>query len=89
LNVSNFGVIVNQNNMALEKTITKEWNQFEDFNVGDQVRVRSGGPLMTIDGTSGSRYVCVWFANAEFHRDNFDQATLEKVAAKDPDLSPA
>lgn len=80
--------------MTLEKTVSKTWNEFEDFNVGDIVKLKSGGPNMTVDGSAGSRYTCVWFdgiagsGSHQYHMRNFDQASLERVT-KDPDLSPA
>ena len=72
------------------KTVTKVWNEFEDFNVGDIVKLKSGGPDMTVDSASSSRIICVWFdAGNAYHMRNFDQGALEKVTVKDPDLSPA
>jgi uncharacterized protein YodC (DUF2158 family) len=73
----------------MEKTVSRTFNAFEDFNIGDLVKLRSGSPSMTIDGTSGSRYTCVWFDGAAFQRQTLDQASLERVPTKDPDLSPA
>jgi hypothetical protein len=32
------------------KTVSKTFNEYEDFNVGDIVRLKSGGPNMTVDG---------------------------------------
>jgi uncharacterized protein YodC (DUF2158 family) len=62
------------------KTVSKTFNEFEDFNVGDVVRLKSGGPNMTVDGTAGSRYVCVWFDSSNvYYRQNFDQGAIEKV----------
>jgi uncharacterized protein YodC (DUF2158 family) len=72
------------------KTVTKEWNQFEDFNVGDVVKLKSGGPNMTVDNASSSRITCMWFEpdSTKLHIQHFDQGAIEKVT-KDPDLSPA
>lgn len=71
------------------KTVSKTWNEFEDFNVGDVVKLKSGGPNMTVDGCGGSRITCVWFDDGGAYRIQFfDQGALEKVT-KDPDLSPA
>jgi uncharacterized protein YodC (DUF2158 family) len=70
------------------KTITKEFNQYEDFNVGDIVKLKSGGPNMTIDGHHGSQLLCIWFTDGHVQYRDFDQGAIEKVT-KDPDLSPA
>jgi len=63
------------------KTVSKTFNQYEDFAVGDVVRLRSGGPNMTVDGDSGSRIICTWFESGSniWHSGDFHQATLEKV----------
>jgi uncharacterized protein YodC (DUF2158 family) len=75
--------------MELEKTVSRTFNEFEDFNVGDVVKLKSGGPNMTVDNSSSSRITCVWFdADTVYHMRNFDQGAIEKVT-KDPDLSPA
>jgi uncharacterized protein YodC (DUF2158 family) len=76
--------------MELEKTITKEWHEFEDFAPGDVVRLKGiSGPQMVVDNASSSRIICVWFdAGNVYHMRNFDQGAIEKVT-KDPDLSPA
>ena len=34
------------------------------FNVGDVVRLKSGGPMMTITGTLYGNYVCTWFVES-------------------------
>lgn len=49
-----------------------------EINIGDVVRLKSGGPSMTVDATTESRYVCVWFDNG-YHRQTFDEAALEKL----------
>jgi uncharacterized protein YodC (DUF2158 family) len=71
------------------KTVSKTFNEHEDFNVGEMVRLKSGGPNMTVDGDSGSRIICAWFDHAgEFHRLDFDQEALEKVEEKGPSETP-
>ena len=72
----------------MEKTPTKVWNEFEDFNVGDVVRLKSGGPNMTVENASGSRIVCVWFDSEQcFIRKDIDQGALEKVVPESPSAS--
>jgi uncharacterized protein YodC (DUF2158 family) len=80
--------------MELEKTVSRTFNEYPDYEVGDLVRLRSGGPLMTVDTVGGSRITCVWFdgiagsGSHQYHMRTFDQGAIEKVT-KDPDLSPA
>ena len=64
------------------KTVSKTWNEFEDFNVGDVVRLKSGGPNMTIDNAATSRIICRWFEDHIMHTAESDQGALEKVTAE-------
>jgi uncharacterized protein YodC (DUF2158 family) len=56
-----------------------------DFKVGDVVRLRSGGPDMTIVGFAKSFpeehsvAECRWFENGEKKAGNFPPEALEKV----------
>ena len=65
--------------MTLEKTVSRTFNEFEDFNVGDVVKLKSGGPNMTVENASGSRIMCNWFEAGIVHQWQFDQGALEKV----------
>jgi uncharacterized protein YodC (DUF2158 family) len=74
------------------KTVSRTFNEYEDFNIGDVVRLKSGGPNMTVDNASGSRIQCVWFETIEGSQicngQDFDQGTLEKVvSAEKPEAS--
>jgi uncharacterized protein YodC (DUF2158 family) len=71
------------------KTVSKTYNLYEDFEVGDIVRLKSGGPNMTVENASGTKIECAWFLNDILHKGFCDQASLERVPTKDPDLSPA
>lgn len=47
------------------------------FKIGDVVRLRSGGPAMTVGDCRGSIYACTWFKpDGEPCSRNFDEATL-------------
>ncbi|MCJ8211705.1 DUF2158 domain-containing protein [Mucilaginibacter sp. RS28] len=53
----------------------------KQFNIGDQVRLKSGGPVMTVDSIDDntSRLVCVWFDSKKvFQHAKFIADTLEK-----------
>jgi uncharacterized protein YodC (DUF2158 family) len=65
------------------KTVSKTYNEYEDFNCGDTVKLKSGGPNMTVDNASSSRITCVWFDEAKtYHMRTFDQGAIEKVPAE-------
>lgn len=55
----------------------------DNFNEGDQVQLKSGGPGMTIDKLEltrdGSEYEakCVWFVKSEPHEKVFNVAALK------------
>lgn len=46
--------------------------------VGSVVRLKSGGPLMTIAGREMSgAFICQWFVNDELKRGSFSSESLE------------
>jgi uncharacterized protein YodC (DUF2158 family) len=51
----------------------------DQFKAGDKVRLKSGGPTMTVErfDTLVQQYCCVWFAKDVSKRDLFDAAVLE------------
>ena len=54
-----------------------------DFNKGDTVRLKSGGPLMTVSdlgsyGATEDGVKCVWFDGTHREEAVFDSAVLEK-----------
>ena len=53
----------------------------EEFNVGDTVKLKSGGPLMTVhDILSTYRVICKWFAkDASINAADFQKESLRKV----------
>lgn len=57
-----------------------------NFEKGNVVKLKSGGPAMTVERVGDFNYrgvdyvggvVCVWFHDREAHRDAFDTAALE------------
>jgi uncharacterized protein YodC (DUF2158 family) len=46
---------------------------------GDVVRLKSGGPKMTILGGKSGHWVCQWFTNAGLQDGTFAEASLELV----------
>ena len=64
------------------KTVSRTFNEYPDFNVGDIVRLKSGGPNMTVDNASSSRIICTWFEGEILHSQDFDQGALEKVTSE-------
>jgi uncharacterized protein YodC (DUF2158 family) len=50
----------------------------QTFNVGDTVRLRSGGPVMTInEKAQAGGFVCVWFAGNDVKHHMFKPEALE------------
>jgi len=50
------------------------------FKVGDIVRLRSGGPKMTVCVMEGDRIGCEWFDEKGEHKiRTFDKAVLDKI----------
>jgi uncharacterized protein YodC (DUF2158 family) len=54
-----------------------------NHNIGDVVRLKSGGPKMTIDTVNYAGHSglvrCVWFSENEVRYDNFSKESLELV----------
>ena len=52
-----------------------------DFEIGDVVQLRSGGPKMTVHGViSDGDLVCEWFeTDVVHHEENFPNEALKKV----------
>ena len=52
----------------------------EDFEIGNVVQLRSGGPKMTVHSlVSDGDVVCQWFESNEVHRENFPKEALKQV----------
>lgn len=51
------------------------------FNVGDIVKLKSGGPDMTIQSNTDNGYYCQWFAGKKLERGAFPEDSLEKAKA--------
>ena len=54
----------------------------QDFQLGDLVKLASGGPVMTVDEImeqNGHRMAkCIWFGEGQFHTQAFNVETLVK-----------
>jgi uncharacterized protein YodC (DUF2158 family) len=54
------------------------------FKVGDIVRLKSGGPEMTVKDTdSAGEYECQWFAGKKLESGWFPGESLDKVPKKE------
>ena len=51
-----------------------------EFKIGDTVKLKSGGPLMTVDSAPDSQYLyidCVWFDDVTVKKETFAPEALE------------
>ncbi len=59
------------------------------FQIGDIVRLKSGGPDMTVNavnvGVTGKQVYCVWFAGKKHEGAQFHPDVLEPVESKAPE----
>tara|TARA_B100000424_G_C22850998_1_gene453830 strand:+ start:221 stop:400 length:180 start_codon:yes stop_codon:yes gene_type:complete len=52
------------------------------FSTGDIVKIKSGGPDMTVQAEPNDRvayYICQWFAGKKLEQGRFPEESLEKV----------
>jgi uncharacterized protein YodC (DUF2158 family) len=48
-----------------------------NFNSGDVVILKSGGPSMTVSDVEGDEVICDWFDGKKRMRDSFQASTLQ------------
>lgn len=49
----------------------------QEFAPGDVVRLKAGGPAMTVERRGGARFLCVWFdGNRQLHREIIEAVNL-------------
>ncbi|QFU22787.1 YodC family protein [Shewanella eurypsychrophilus] len=53
------------------------------MNLGDIVRLKSGGPAMTVATTGGENILCSWFMNNKLEEAVFAPQALEPVVEDD------
>jgi len=54
-----------------------------DFTKGDIVRLKSGGPKMTVSSVKATAIACQWFdRNGKTHKSDFDVEMVEKFVPK-------
>lgn len=59
-------------------------NNEGSFAIGDTVKLKSGGPLMTIDSIDArNKIFCKWFAGSKLENGTFDKKTLVISDKKD------
>lgn len=46
------------------------------FAIGDTVKLKSGGPMMTVAEIEGEEVVCLWFEKSQQFKQRFPAATL-------------
>ncbi|CAM3699339.1 YodC family protein [Litorimonas haliclonae] len=55
----------------------------EIFEIGQIVRLKSGGPKMTIKGADAGAWACQWFdRNGKLHNDTFPEDMLDIFVKK-------
>ena len=58
------------------------------FSVGDLVKLKSGGPIMTVDGYATfdpDQVICKWFSSKKLNSGHFSEDSLEKAETVEVD----
>lgn len=56
-----------------------------EIEAGAIVRLRTGGPKMTVEEALGSNIYTVWFESRKVHRSTFERSALELIAPASSD----
>jgi uncharacterized protein YodC (DUF2158 family) len=52
------------------------------FKDGDRVKLKSGGPLMTVSNAAAEKIECTWFLEGSIQHDSFNPESLKVFEAK-------
>lgn len=58
----------------------------QEWNIGDVVRLKSGGPQMTVESPKGSntgKYTCTWFLDGQVLQHLFLPEALERAPSRE------
>lgn len=68
-------------NCTDDSSFTEVSNVADDFEKGDVVRLKTGGPRMTVQGrrVHGDDLICKWFDDDGANKESFAPESLEKV----------
>lgn len=53
-----------------------------DFEIGDLVELKSGGPVMTVVGIAAASLRCGWFTEGEYLSGTFPSTALDRADGK-------
>lgn len=73
------------------KPIQKEEPPMDEFKPGDLVKLKSGGPAMTVESVDRKEggFVCLWFTDGELDSDTFVSAVLVMISPEDISMTAA
>ncbi len=73
------------------KPIEKEEPSMDEFKPGDLVKLKSGGPAMTVESVDRKEggFVCLWFTDGELDSDTFVSAVLVMISPEDIPMTAA
>ena len=63
---------------SLEGLVERDRDDAMQFNIGDVVSLKSGGPEMTVESVNDPEIICVWFERQKYHRKTFRREMLQE-----------
>jgi len=60
----------------------REMEDAATFSVGDTVKLKSGGPAMTVEKVNGDTVACAWFDSAKLRREGKFRAAMIALAVE-------
>ena len=70
--------------LVKQEELLEQFRPTEIIKIGSKVRLKSGGPIMTVDYVSKKKYRCIWFTSQTMEEYWFSKEVIEKHDTSKP-----